>query len=69
MLWSWKYGFEISSSQVACRDKLAALRLQIREEQTGGGEDEDDCGVKCHIKEMDDVLMRDVGDKIKTSGR
>ena len=26
-------------------------------------------GVKCNLKELDDVLMRDVGGKIKSDGR
>ena len=32
------------------------------------GEDDGRC-IKCHIKELDDVLLRDVGDKIQLSGK
>ena len=49
-----------------CRETLASLRLKIREQQAVDDE-EDSSLVKCHIKEMDDVLLRDVGNKIKDS--
>ena len=32
-------------------------------------DDEDLPGVKVHIKELDDVLLRDVGNKILESGK
>ncbi|CAB3998861.1 IQ motif and ankyrin repeat domain-containing [Paramuricea clavata] len=61
------------SSKIA-HDKLAQLKLRFREqrkERAGGpGEDvKEQVGVKVSIKELDDVLMRDVGGKIAESGR
>ncbi|XP_022089722.1 putative IQ motif and ankyrin repeat domain-containing protein isoform X3 [Acanthaster planci] len=53
------------------RERLANVKLQIREQQkTAKGLDgEPEVGVKANIKELHDVLMRDVGDKIKSDGR
>ncbi|XP_065061693.1 IQ motif and ankyrin repeat domain-containing protein 1-like isoform X2 [Rhopilema esculentum] len=54
------------------REKLSILKLQLREE-TSHAKDQTDLfaikGVKCNLKELDDVLMRDVGDKIKNDAR
>lgn len=54
------------------RDKLSQAKLKLREQQKGGddGEDPDDLpGLKVLVKELDDVLFRDVGNKIKDSGK
>lgn len=51
------------------REKLAEIKLMKREQEKAGAEEEDLVGVKCNFKELDDVLMRDVGDKIKNDGR
>ncbi|XP_064623057.1 IQ motif and ankyrin repeat domain-containing protein 1-like [Lineus longissimus] len=53
------------------RDKVAKLRLKLREQQKQGaaGFDEDSLpGLKVMIRELDDVLLRDVGNKINDSG-
>jgi len=41
-------------------------RLACRDEEA---EEQDLIGVKCTVRELDDVLVRDVGNKIKDSGR
>ncbi|XP_071807238.1 IQ motif and ankyrin repeat domain-containing protein 1-like [Asterias amurensis] len=53
------------------REQLANVKLKIREQQkTAKGLDgEAEVGVRANIKELHDVLMRDVGDKIKNDGR
>lgn len=53
------------------RDKLAMAKLKLREQQKGGEEmDEDDLpGLKVTVRELDDVLLRDVGNRIKDSGK
>ncbi|XP_060605886.1 IQ motif and ankyrin repeat domain-containing protein 1-like [Ruditapes philippinarum] len=53
------------------RDKLAMAKLKLREQQKGGEDmDEDDLpGVKVTIRELDDVLMRDIGNRIRDSGK
>ncbi|XP_076463070.1 IQ motif and ankyrin repeat domain-containing protein 1-like [Babylonia areolata] len=53
------------------RDKLAKIRLLLREKTTGeaGEIGEDRPGQKVLIRELDDVLFRDVGNKIKDSGK
>lgn len=51
------------------RDKLGEIKLMMREQSKEGAEAQELVGVKCNIKELDDVLMRDVGDKIKSDGR
>ncbi|XP_028411970.1 putative IQ motif and ankyrin repeat domain-containing protein [Dendronephthya gigantea] len=62
------------NSKVA-RDKLAQLKLRLREQRkegvgnTGGEDASELVGIKVSIKELDDVLMRDVGGKIAQSGR
>ncbi|ESO94491.1 hypothetical protein LOTGIDRAFT_215456 [Lottia gigantea] len=54
------------------RDKLAQARLRLREKQAG--DDESDVsdnlpGVKVAIRELEEVLLRDVGNKIRDSGK
>ncbi|XP_039267786.2 IQ motif and ankyrin repeat domain-containing protein 1-like [Styela clava] len=50
------------------RSKLEQARLRLREQQHEGG-DEALPGVKCNIRELDEVLMRDVGNRITESGK
>ncbi|XP_070557089.1 IQ motif and ankyrin repeat domain-containing protein 1-like [Ptychodera flava] len=49
--------------------KLEQIRVQIREQEHEGESSPDVIGVKCNIKELDEVLMRDVGGKIASDGR
>lgn len=49
----------------ACREELSKYKADIRDQCIG--EDDDSRCVKCNIKELDDVILRDVGDKIKES--
>ncbi|XP_057312244.1 IQ motif and ankyrin repeat domain-containing protein 1-like isoform X2 [Hydractinia symbiolongicarpus] len=49
----------------ACREELSKYKSDIRDQCIAEGDDSR-C-VKCNIKELDDVIMRDVGDKIKES--
>lgn len=53
------------------RDKLSMAKLKLREQQKGGEEldDNDLPGLKVMVRELDDVLMRDVGNRIKDSGK
>lgn len=53
------------------RDKLAQAKLRLREQMKGGEEldDNDLPGVKVTIRELDDVLLRDVGNRISESGK
>ncbi|XP_002731762.2 IQ motif and ankyrin repeat domain-containing protein 1-like [Saccoglossus kowalevskii] len=51
------------------QQKLEQIRVQIREQQSAGESQADIIGVGCNIKELDEVLMRDVGAKIATDGR
>ena len=46
--------------------KLRMARLACRDEEA---QDEELTGVKCTVRELDDVLVKDVGNKIKDSGR
>lgn len=46
--------------------KVQMARLACRDEEA---KEEDLIGVKCTVRELDDVLVRDVGNKIKDSGR
>ena len=48
------------------RVKLQMARLEARDEEA---EDDDVVGVKCTVRELDDVLVRDVGNKIRDSGK
>ncbi|XP_077997605.1 IQ motif and ankyrin repeat domain-containing protein 1-like [Glandiceps talaboti] len=49
--------------------KLDQIRVQIREQEQEGESRPDVIGVGCNIKELDEVLMRDVGGKIAADGR
>ncbi|RUS72886.1 hypothetical protein EGW08_019346 [Elysia chlorotica] len=52
------------------RDKLSKLRLRLRESIKGEDSstaNDDSPGVKVNIKELDDVLLRDIGNRIKDS--
>ena len=52
------------------RVRLQQAKLALREKAASSGSDTSlYCGVKCNIKELEDVLFRDVGDKIKSSGK
>ncbi len=54
------------------REKLSELKLKLRDEAMENKDTVDavaEKGVKCHIKELDDVLLRDVGDRIKNCGK
>lgn len=53
------------------RDKLAMAKLKLREQQKGGEEisEEDLPGLRVTVRELDDVLMRDVGNRISESGK
>lgn len=53
------------------RDRLSQAKLKLREQQKGGdgATDEELPGLKVMVKELDDVLFRDVGNKIKDSGK
>ncbi|KAJ8306023.1 hypothetical protein KUTeg_016568 [Tegillarca granosa] len=54
------------------REILSQAKLKLREQQMEGRDaatDEELPGVKVNIRELDDVLLRDVGNKIKDSGR
>ena len=48
------------------RLKLQMARLACRDEEA---EEEELIGVKCTVRELDDVLIRDVGNKVKDSGK
>ncbi|GFN81375.1 fam83h antisense RNA 1 (head to head) [Plakobranchus ocellatus] len=53
------------------RDKLSKLRLRLRESIAGEDTavEDDSPGLKVPVKELDDVLFRDVGNRIKDSGK
>ena len=52
------------------RVRLQQAKLALREKAASSGSDTSlYCGVKCNVKELEDVLFRDVGDKIKSSGK
>ncbi|XP_019620264.1 PREDICTED: putative IQ motif and ankyrin repeat domain-containing protein [Branchiostoma belcheri] len=53
------------------RQKLAGLKLKLREQRNLGkdGVEEELSGIKVTVRELDDVLIRDVGNKIKDSGK
>ncbi|XP_051872424.1 IQ motif and ankyrin repeat domain-containing protein 1-like [Pristis pectinata] len=50
-------------------EKLSLAKLQLREELQKEASLSDLKGTLCHIRELDDVLLKDVGDKIKQDGR
>ncbi|KAL1767425.1 IQ motif and ankyrin repeat domain-containing protein LOC642574-like [Sigmodon hispidus] len=49
-------------------ETLAMARLELRE-QTQEGEELEAPGLKCKVTELHDVLMKDVGDRIRADGR
>ncbi|KAL5017302.1 hypothetical protein ScPMuIL_006891 [Solemya velum] len=54
------------------RDKLSQAKLRLREQQKGNQEslgEEELPGLKVLVRELDEVLIRDVGNKIKDSGK
>ncbi|EGD78869.1 hypothetical protein PTSG_01846 [Salpingoeca rosetta] len=66
--------FEAAEIEVRnARLKLREQRLAAAEEEEhdgGGGGDERRAGwLKCSVRELDDVLVRDVGDRIASSGK
>ncbi|XP_032896374.1 IQ motif and ankyrin repeat domain-containing protein 1 [Amblyraja radiata] len=50
-------------------ERLALAKLQLREKLQREASLSDQKGILCHIRELDDVLLKDVGDKIKQDGR
>jgi hypothetical protein len=54
------------------RERLAQVKLKLRDKQMESSEDrseDESIGVKVAVKELDDVLFRDVGNKIASDGR
>jgi len=49
------------------RKKLFEAKLHLREQKVEGGEEDDVRIAKCNFKELDQVLMLDVGDVVKNS--
>ncbi|MGH0158210.1 UNVERIFIED_CONTAM: hypothetical protein FKN15_062905 [Acipenser sinensis] len=49
-------------------EQLSLSRLELRE-QSGGGSVSELIGMKCSVRELDDVLFKDVGNKIQRDGR
>ncbi|XP_059024654.1 IQ motif and ankyrin repeat domain-containing protein 1 [Mustela lutreola] len=49
-------------------EALAMARLELREQTQEGGEEEMP-GLKCQVPELHDVLMKDVGGRIRADGR
>ncbi|XP_043458129.1 IQ motif and ankyrin repeat domain-containing protein 1 [Prionailurus bengalensis] len=55
-------------------ETLAMARLELREQTQEGEEEEEEeaaaaPGLKCQVTELHDVLMKDVGDRIRADGR
>ncbi|XP_067909710.1 IQ motif and ankyrin repeat domain-containing protein 1-like [Heterodontus francisci] len=50
-------------------DKLSLAKLELREKLEREASLTKQKGTLCHIRELDDVLMKDVGNKIKQDGR
>ncbi|XP_078392047.1 IQ motif and ankyrin repeat domain-containing protein 1-like [Cetorhinus maximus] len=50
-------------------DKLSLAKLELREKLQREAPLSKPVGTLCHIRELDDVLLKDVGDKIKQDGR
>jgi len=57
----------VKLDDVRARLQQAKLALREKAAAASGSETSLYCGVKCNVKELEDVLFRDVGDKIKTS--
>ena len=48
----------------------ARLKLREKQEEMGGGQSEEESvGMKVIVRELDDVLFRDVGNKMANDGR
>ncbi|CAL1548532.1 unnamed protein product, partial [Lymnaea stagnalis] len=65
---------EVESAKIevtTARDNLAKARLALRESTAAQGEDVEDTlpGLKITIKDMEDVLFRDVGNRLNDSGK
>eukprot|EP00794_Sanderia_malayensis_P004654 gene4654-5262_t len=65
---------DLQISEQKARETLSELRLRLREETSSHRDASNDAAfpdkcVKCNIKELDDVLLRDVGDRIKNDPR
>ncbi|XP_059496896.1 IQ motif and ankyrin repeat domain-containing protein 1-like isoform X3 [Stegostoma tigrinum] len=50
-------------------DKLSFAKLELREKLQREASLTKPIGALCHIRELDDVLLKDIGDKIKQDGR
>ncbi|KAK3259728.1 hypothetical protein CYMTET_31288 [Cymbomonas tetramitiformis] len=51
-------------------DNFRSVKLALRNlKDAEGAEDEDEVGIRIELKELDEVLMRDVGNKIRDSGK
>ncbi|BFZ16284.1 hypothetical protein BsWGS_19323 [Bradybaena similaris] len=66
--------FEVENIRVQvaqARDNLAKVRIKLRESMAGSDEEVEDKlpGMKVSIRELDDVLFRDAGNKIADSGK
>ncbi len=49
---------------------MAKLSLREQEQENGGdGKEEEEVGIYVEMKDLDDVLIKDVGDKLKESGK
>ncbi|XP_072108199.1 IQ motif and ankyrin repeat domain-containing protein 1-like isoform X2 [Mobula birostris] len=60
----------VKKSAVAeAEQKLSLAKLQLRERLQREASLTELKGTLCHIRELDDVLLKDVGDKIKQDGR
>ncbi|XP_001183758.2 putative IQ motif and ankyrin repeat domain-containing protein [Strongylocentrotus purpuratus] len=62
---------ELEMAKIAAdeaRNKVNQIKLQMREQRKAAS-GEDEIGVKVNFKELNDVLLRDVGGKIKSDGR
>ena len=51
------------------RTQLQMAKLALREQEQSNSNTSLYCGVKCNIRELDDVLFKDVGNKIADSGK
>lgn len=51
------------------RTELQMAKLALREQEQSNSNTSLYCGIKCNIRELDDVLFKDVGNKIQESGK
>lgn len=66
--------FELEAAKLEaekCRTKLADIKLELREKnaQEEGEEEAARPGIHCAVRELDDVLLRDVGNRLRDSGK